>query len=205
MTMKRSFLAMFLIGFIAVFFMACDDPIPSKVENKSAFEEQARTELNQQGLLSTQPPPRLSWSLERDNLIKRFKLMNDRSTMFYMYVFIEGVADPIGYYQVNKVSSVNSQLTNTMQLVKDPNTYYENRTSQVIPSPAEDGSYGENGDAVFGFTPEEIYIEHSLKYIVSTVPLNFRNPVIRLTVVNVETLEKLKVLMDRINKTDTIN
>jgi hypothetical protein len=56
--------------------------------NKSALQEQAHTEQNQQHLLSVQPPPKITWSLERDNLIKRFKLQNDRSVMFYMYVFI---------------------------------------------------------------------------------------------------------------------
>lgn len=116
-----------------------------------------------------------------------------------MYVFIEGVQDPIGYYQVNKVSSVNSQLTNDMQVVAVPMTG-GGYTYQVLPSPAEDGSYGTNGDGVFGFTPDDIYIEHNMKYIVSTVPLSFTKPVNRLTVISVETENQLKTLMDKINK-----
>lgn len=175
---------------------SCDGGQPT---NTTAKDEQVHTENNQQRLLVTQPPPDITWSLERDNLTKRFKLQNDRSIMFYMYVFIEGVADPIGYYQVNKISSVNSQLTNPMQMVDDPNGSME-AGSCVLPSPAEDGSYGENGNAVFGFTPEEIYIEHNMKYIVSTVPLSFTKPVNRLTVINVETQKQLKALMDKINK-----
>ncbi len=157
----------------------------------TAEKEQDLTEVNQETLLKVQPPPRITWSLERDNLIKRFKLQNDRTVMFFMYVFIEGVAEPIGYYQVNKVSSVNSQLTNPEQYT------YEGGT---LPSPAEDGSYGTNGDAVFGFTPEEIYLEHNMKYIVATVPLNFKNPVQKLTIINVETEKQLKILMNKINK-----
>lgn len=148
--------------------------------NKTAFEEQAATERNQANLFAKQPPPRLSWSLERDNLIKRFKLQNDRAVNFYMYVFIEGVGEPIGYYQVNKVSSVDSQLTNTAQVVNPsdlPGGY-------VLPSPAEDGSYGTNGSGIFGFTPEDIYIEHNMKYIVSTIPLAFTKPVPMLAIVN---------------------
>jgi hypothetical protein len=166
-------------------------------ENISAQQEQQHTEVNQRNLNEVQPAPTISWSLERDNLIKRFKLQNDRSVMFYMYLFIEGVADPIGYYQVNKVSSVNSQLTNTFQMVDDPNGDYS-AGSAILPSPAEDGSYGTNGDAVFGFTPEEIYIEHNMKYVVATVPLSFTKPVNRLTVINVETAEDLKKLMNKI-------
>src|ERR1700722_9171739 len=112
--MKKILLSLFSI---ALFLMSCDDGDRGQPANKTAIQEQAHTELNQQSLNVTQPPPQISWSLERDNLIKRFKLQNDRAVMFYMYVFIEGVGQPIGYYQVNKVSSVNSQLTNTMQLV----------------------------------------------------------------------------------------
>ena len=172
---------------------ACDDDRPS---NKSAKDEQAHTELNQQNLNKVQPAPRITWSLERDNLIKRFKLQNDRTVMFYMYIFNEGVSAPIGYYQVNKVSSVNSQLTNTEQIVRvDDHGGY---SSAILPSPAEDGSYGTNGDAVFGFTPEEIYIEHNMHYIVATVPLHFTQPVNKLAIVDVATQEQLKTLMAKL-------
>ncbi len=166
--------------------------------NSSAIEEQDHTEKNQKNLNKIQPAPTISWSLERDNLIKRFKLQNDRSVMFYMYIFIEGVSQPIGYYQVNKVSSVNSQLTNTEQLVSGDYGQYQG--DFVLPSPAEDGSYGTNGDAVFGFTPEEIYLEHNLHYIVATVPLHFQQPVNKLTIINIETEKQLKDMMARVNQ-----
>ena len=164
-------------------------------QNNSALTEQAHTEINQTNLNSVQPPPDITWSLERDNLIKRFKLQNDRTVTFFMYIFIEGCADPIGYYQVNKVSSVNSQLTNTEQLVwKNDNGHLMDGT---LPSPAEDGSYGTNGDAIFGFTPEDIYIESNMKYITSTVPLTFTKPVNRLAIV---TSDEAKKLLDNSKK-----
>jgi len=175
----------------------CED---RRQSNTSAVDEQAHTEVNQQNLNKTQPAPRITWSLERDNLIKRFKLQNDRSVMFYMYIFNEGIAAPIGYYQVNKVSSVNSQLTNTEQIVTytSPN-HSDGYSHEVLPSPAEDGSYGTNGDAVFGFTPEDIYIEHNMHYIVATVPLHFTQPVNKLAIVDVATQEQLKALMARLD------
>lgn len=186
--MKR----LFIVAITLLAFASCDNI----KENRTSILEQAETEQNQSNLLSVQPPPKISWSLERDNLIKRFKLQNDRTVMFYMYLFIEGIADPVGYYQVNKVSSVNSQLTNTEQIVE--NSSYESGNYSVLPSPAEDGSYGTNGDAVFGFTPEEIYIEHNMKYVVSTVPLSFRNAVNRLTIINAKDEADLKKIMDKI-------
>ena len=168
----------------------------SKVnDTKTAIEEQYITETNQRTLLNNQPPPKIEWSLERDNLIKRFKMMNDKSISFYMYVFIEGASDPIGYYQVNKVSSVNSQLTNTEQLFYGGNYNYV-----AIPSPAEDGSYGSNGDGVFGFTPDDIYIEHNMKYLISSVPLTFNKPVNCLTVIDITTKKQLKSIMDKLTK-----
>ena len=187
--MKNSIFPILIL--LSIILFSCDDKGISN--NKTAFDEQKRTEINQSNLFKLQPPPSISWSLERDNLIKRFKLQNDRTVMFYMYVFIEGVADPIGYYQVNKVSSVNSQLTNTEQVVS---TYAKGMLT--LPSPSEDGSYGTNGDAVFGFTPEEIYIEHNMKYIVSTVPLTFKNKVNKLTVINVATEVQLKQMMSKL-------
>jgi hypothetical protein len=173
---------------------SCED----QPNNTSALTEQHHTEQNQQNLNKLQPAPTINYSLERENLIKRFQLQNDRSLMFYMYIFVPGIADPIGYYQVNKVSSVNSQLTNTQQLVEDPS--YNRAGSIPMPSPAEDGSYGTNGDAVFGFTPEDIYIEHNMLYVVSTVPLNFQKAVNRLNVISVSSQEQLTTLMSKIKK-----
>lgn len=168
--------------------------------NKTAKLEQVMTEQNQSNLLAVQPPPKISWSLERDNLIKRFKLMNDRGTIFNMYIFLEGVGC-IGYYQINKVSSVSSQLTNPQQLIRGDSGQYDG--DFVVDSAEPDGSYGTNGSGVFGFTPEDVYIETTLKYLVSTVPMPLSDK--KLVVLNVQTEESLKKLMDRINATNTIN
>jgi len=163
---------------------SCDSD--TSLVNKTAIAEQRQTEENQSQLNQVQPAPRVTWSMERDNLIKLKRLQNDRAINFFMYVFNEGIADPIGYYLVNKVSSVDSQLTNTMQLA----TQWSKTTAGnghyidgVLPSPSEDGSYGTNGDGVFGFTPEGICIQTNMHYITSTVPLNFARPVNRLAVI----------------------
>jgi hypothetical protein len=194
-TIYTSLLALVLVCVLPFLLTSCGD---YREKNTSALDEQKRTEINQRDLNRTQPAPKISWSLERDNLIKRFKLQNDRSVLFYMYVFIEGVAQPIGYYQVNKVSSVNSQLTNPMQIVTGGLETVAPASNEILPSPAEDGSYGTNGDAVFGFTPEEIYIEHNMHYMASTVPLSFPQQPQRLTIINVKTEQSLKEMMARL-------
>jgi hypothetical protein len=174
-----------LITCLTLILVNCDDA--PKLRNITAIQEQAQTEENQSQLNTVQPAPRVTWSMERDNLIKLKKLQNDRSINFFMYVFNEGIGEPIGYYLVNKVSSVDSQLTNTMQLV----TQWSRSGSAnghwidgAIPSPSEDGSYGTNGDGVFGFTPEGICIQTNMHYICSSVPLNFPHAVTRLAVIS---------------------
>lgn len=185
----RFFLATVMMLLVAAFtFTSClDDQRPA---NTSALDEQAHTEINQQTLLKNQPIPTVHWSMERDNLIKFKKLQNDKTINFYMYIFIEGVGTPIGYYQVNKVSSVNSQLSNPQQIVR---TYHSGGgyDSSVIESPSEDGSYGTNGDAVFGFTPEDVCIETNMKFICATVPLTFSSPVHRLAIISTEEAQAL--------------
>ena len=184
--MKKTLATLFLIG---LFTTLTSESCQQQPTNTSAKDEQAHTESNQRNLNAVQPPPTITWSLERDNLIKRFKLQNDRTVSFYLYVFVEGVGQPIGYYQVNKVSSVNSQLTNPQQLVSS--TYSTHYEEYVLPSPAEDGSYGTNGDGVFGFTPEDIYIETNMKYVCSTVPLHFKETVNKLAIIDTDEAKRL--------------
>ena len=190
--MKRSFQISFLL--LCSFILFTSEKCTDVDVNKTANVEQKMTEQNQSKLLSVQPPPRVSWSLERDNLIKRFKLMNDRSVVMYMYLFNYGIAKPIGYYQVNKVSSVNSQLTNPEQMIDDKHGGFESG-SRVLPSPAEDGSYGTNGDAIFGFTPDQIYIEHNMQYICSTAPLKFNDDTPKIADIGISEKEQLIKMM----------
>jgi hypothetical protein len=176
--------------FVAVLLISCKE---ARTENQTAVQEQAHTEGNQARLNQNQPLPDITWSMERDNLIKLKKLQNDRTVTFFMYVFIEGISEPIGYYQVNKVSSVNSQLSNPEQIISG-NSQGNNLpagTAVSIPSPSEDGSYGTNGDAVFGFTPEDICIETNMKFICATVPLHFQKPVNRLAIIDTEQAKQL--------------
>ena len=155
----------------------------ANVSNSSGNVEQNHTETNQRNLIQNQPPPTLDSSLERDNLIKRTNLWNDPNKISYIYLIEYGKV--MAFYTIKgKVSSVNSQLTNTEQLtykcVNSDGTYSnsdscgsfdQNRVSGTIPSPSEDGSYGTNGDAVFFFTTEGAYVEWRGDYMLADQPL----------------------------------
>lgn len=139
--------------------------------------EQQKTEQNQSKLLKAQPPVTLDWSLERENINKRTNLWNDPNKVSYIYLINYGKI--MAFYTIKgKVSSVNSQITNPEQLVK----YWSRQTgnyglvSGVLPSPAEDGSYGTNGDAIFFFTTSGAYVEWAGDYMLCDQPLKLSTP-----------------------------
>ena len=50
------------------------------------------------------------------------------------------------------------------------------------------------------FTPaDDVYIETSMHYIASTIPLSFPTPPNRLAIINAETSTQIKNMMNRIN------
>lgn len=134
--------------------------------NKStAGKEQQRTERNQSKLLAVQPPVQLDWSLEREQINKRTKLWNDKNKVSWIYLVNYGRI--MAFYSIKgKVSSVNSQITNPEQLIR----VYDRRF-EPLPSPAEDGSYGTNGDAIYFFTTEGTYVEWNGQYMLADKPL----------------------------------
>ncbi|GAC1413827.1 MAG: hypothetical protein NVSMB66_6410 [Candidatus Doudnabacteria bacterium] len=155
----------------------------SDVSSSSGNIEQNHTEANQQALLQQQPPVTLTWSLERDNINKRTNLWNNPNKVSYIYLVNFGKV--MAFYTIKgKVSSVNSQVTNSSQLtwkcVNADGTYASSGNCNdfgqkivegVIPSPSEDGSYGTNGNSVFFFTTDGAYVEWQGDYMLADQPL----------------------------------
>lgn len=136
----------------------------------TSSKEQALTEENQERLLAVQPPVQLNWSLEREQINKRTKLWNDKNKVSYIYLVSYGKV--MAFYTIKgKVSSVNSQITNPSQIVRS-----SGGGRHVLPSPAEDGSYGENGDAIFFFTTDSTYVEWAGEYMLADKPLKMSTP-----------------------------
>jgi hypothetical protein len=163
--------ASLLIAF-AVIFTGCGDSTIS-VGGKSAKDEQARTEENQRRLNKAQPAPKMDHSLERENLIKRVERFNNPQKISYIYLINYGKV--MSFYAIKgKVSSVNSQLTNPKQAMV---VKARGRGHVVtIDSPAEDGSYGTNGNAIFFFTQDDVYVEWAGDYMLCDQPLKLSTP-----------------------------
>lgn len=148
------------------------------------------TEKNQFGLVRAQPPFIMDHSLERANLIERYKYLNDRSNVHHVYM-LSDTGKVIGYEMAQgKVSSVNSKLTNNRQIVgsdqciAEVHNDAEGACFKAVESPQMDGSYGTNGDGIFWFTPEGHYMEYNGKYVVSEEPKNIQTEVTLVDVVN---------------------
>ena len=177
--MKRtkmiSILMVFIIAF-AVLTAGCIDESTPKL--KTSAQEAAFTESNQAKLTTSNPAPKLDSSLERQNLIDRLNLLNNQNKIFYVYLVSYGKV-MAEYTAKGKISSVNSKLTTQEQIIKSPfgaGSQSRVNLGMVVESPALDGSYGTNGDAVFFFTTEGAYVEWNGEYFVSDAPLSLSTP-----------------------------
>ena len=148
---------------------------------QSYWYEIGVTEENQQGLVRANPPFTMENSLERQNLIERYKHLNDAENKHHVYMLSHD--GKVVKYQVaqGKVSSVNSKLTNDVQIVRaqdcDWHDGSEGACYKTVESPQMDGSYGSNGDAIFFFTPDGQYVEYNGIYYVSSQPQNIQTQV----------------------------
>lgn len=119
------------------------------------------------------PASQMRDSLERRNLRERLLRFNKPHKVGYLYVMSFGKF--VGYYVVKgKVSSVQSQMTNTQQ------TWEASRDNDtVVDSIGDDGSFGPNegGDrGVFFFTVTGAMVETTLDWVYSDAPLHIDVP-----------------------------
>lgn len=146
---------------------------------ESYYFEVGITESNQKGLVEAQPPFIMEKSLERENLIRRYQYLNDQNNQHHVYLLSHD--GKVISYEIaqGKVSSVNSKLTNDVQIVRVDGCEFdggngaggaEGSCFKTVESPQMDGSYGTNGDAIFFFTPEGDYVEWNGLYVVSEEP-----------------------------------
>lgn len=142
---------------------------PSK--NDTTRKEQFNQEENQKVLLNVQPPPRISVSAERKNLIERLRRLNNENMTGCVYLVSHGTV--MAFYPVKgKVSSLNSYITGKDKIVDDPYGSVD-AGGQVVEQPDYDGSYGKNAEGVFFFTADtNTYVEWVGEYLYSDTCLN---------------------------------
>ena len=182
----KKILAIILIILMTVSFAACDD-MPTDSGSRQDTENTMEAANN---LQSNQPTPTdIEYSLERYNLIRRTYWVNGQrekanalpceveKPLGYIVLFGESGA-VIGSFVVDgKVSSLNSFLTPDSE-------YYEQDMNRAIIKDNKwladvDGSYGENDNGIFFFTPDGKYIEWTGTYLYSDIPFEVENPIVR--------------------------
>lgn len=138
-------------------------------------------------LESSQPTPTdINYSLERYNLIRRAYWVNGQREK--ANTLICEIEKPLGYIALftdnggcvgnfivdGKISSLNSFLTPDSEYYGETGEYHHyNRWLADV-----DGSYGENDNGIFFFTPDGKYIEWTGTYLYSDIPFEVKNPVI---------------------------
>lgn len=139
-------------------------------------------------LTGNQPTPTdINYSLERYNLIRRAYWVNGQREKANALAC--AVEKPLGYIVLfagntvvgnfivdGKVTSLNSFLSPDSEYYEY--SYGEHRTYNKWLADV-DGSYGENDDGIFFFTPDGKYIEWTGEYLYSDIPFIVDNPVVR--------------------------
>lgn len=179
-----------LVLTIGCMFVACD------IEDTGSEKDTVATIDNANKLQTNQPTPAdIEYSLERYNLIRRAYWVNGlrekantlpceiEKPLGYIVLFGEsGIV--IGSFIVDgKVSSLNSFLTPDSEAYEiegssGDSTLYRNGTSDNDWLADVDGSYGENDNGIFFFTPDGKYIEWTGIYLYSDIPFEVANPII---------------------------
>ena len=139
-------------------------------------------------LTSNQPTPTdINYSLERYNLIRRAYWVNGQREKANALVC--AVEKPLGYivlFAGNTVVGnfvVDGKVTSLNSFLSPDSEYYEylggdfQRYNKWLAD--VDGSYGENDNGIFFFTPDGKYIEWTGEYLYSDIPFIVDNPVVR--------------------------
>lgn len=188
MTLKKVILVACMCVALCVALAACDDLYDTTTYNTRADVNKTMNVAS--SLAERQPTPSdIQYSLERYNLTRRAYWVNGMREkartlpcpiadvpMGYVVLLTES-GGVVGRFEVDgKVSSLNSYLTpdsEYFEIVYGGNgTYYNKWIADV------DGSYGENDNGIFFFTPDDRYIEWSGIYLYSDIPFEVENPVV---------------------------
>ena len=156
-------------------------------------------------LSENQPTPTdIDYSLERYNLIRRTYWVNGQrekaialpceveKPLGYIVLLTDNGAIMGSFVVDGKVSSLNSYLTPDSEYY-EKDLAYRSDSSDTTPNVYDfsnkwladvDGSYGENDNGIFFFTPDGKYIEWTGTYLYSDIPFEVENPILKVSVDN---------------------
>lgn len=183
---KKTIILIITLALISIFLTGCSEM------NETVSGTTVDTNTTKQiadSLANRQPTPTdIEYSLERYNLIRRAYWVNGQREKANMVV--RPVERPLGYIVLfagntvvssfivdGKVSSLNSYLSpdsEYYELAYGGNYREYNKWLADV-----DGSYGENDNGIFFFTPNGNYIEWTGEYLYSDIPFEVEKPTVR--------------------------
>ena len=160
-------------------------------EPSGSYKDSINTKENANRLQNNQPTPTdIEYSLERYNLTRRAYWVNGQrekanalvcpieKPLGYVILLTES-GSVVGKFTVDgKVSSLNSFLTPSSV----DSTYGSSSggyTTVTTEMADVDGSYGDNDNGIFFFTPDGNYFEWTGDYLYSDVPFTIEDPVVK--------------------------
>lgn len=196
----KKFLTIAITIILAISLTAC-----TVASDSGSTKDKNNTIKVANNLQENQPTPTdIDYSLERYNLIRRTYWVNGQrekanalvceieKPLGYIVLFGES-GTVIGSFVVDgKVSSLNSFLTPDSEYYEKDMGYksaYTESTRLVDDYSNKwladvDGSYGENDNGIFFFTPDGKYIEWTGTYLYSDIPFEVENPILKVSVEN---------------------
>ena len=184
---KKSVILVITLALVSVFLAGCSGIKATTVSGTKS--DTSATKQIADSLASRQPTPTdIEYSLERYNLIRRAYWVNGQREK--ANTVICPVEKPLGYIVLfagntvvnsfivdGKVSSLNSYLSpdsEYYECIYGGNYEKYNRWLADV-----DGSYGENDNGIFFFTPNGNYIEWTGEYLYSDIPFEVEKPTVR--------------------------
>lgn len=189
--MKKFISIAIIIIILCTALVSCEADFPtvngSKVDTSNTIDVANKLQANQP------TPSDIDYSLERYNLIRRAYWVNGQrerantlpceidKPLGYIVLFTDNGAVVGSFIVDGKVSSLNSFLTPDSEYYEQEygsNGYsYGNGNDWLADV---DGSYGENDNGIFFFTPDGKYIEWTGTYLYSDIPFEVDDPVIKI-------------------------
>lgn len=189
--MKKIIVILVVIMMLVTMLVSCDTGTVSTVGGSKEDVKNQQQAANE--LQHNQPTPTdIEYSLERYNLIRRAYWVNGQrekanslpceieKPLGYIVLFTEGGAVVGSFVVDGKVSSLNSFLTPDSEWYEQEfwsdGDSYKGANDWLADV---DGSYGENDNGIFFFTPDGKYIEWTGIYLYSDIPMTVKDPVIK--------------------------
>lgn len=165
---RRGVVVVVLVGVLAALVCGCGGTKKASAPSPTALarQEQNTVAETQARLIAAQPAPVITHSQEREQVSRRAERFEASEKLGFVYLISYGRV--MAMYPVKgKVSSLNSYLI-------AQETVYHNYGSSwglTVSAPDIDGTYGENVEGIFFFTPEDVYVEWNGDYMYCDAPL----------------------------------